>query len=106
MIRTLLATTAIATLVASGAMAQTTAPATTTAPAASEPQQPMVKKAEGHLASDVIGKSVYNGTGDDAKNIGKVSDLVLATREPSRRSWSAWAASLASDRRMSRSSTA
>lgn len=81
MIRTLLATTAIATLVASGAMAQTTSPTTapsTTAPGAQmAPEQPMVKHAEGHLASDIIGKSVYNGTGDDAQSIGKVSDLVL-----------------------------
>jgi sporulation protein YlmC with PRC-barrel domain len=31
----------------------------------------------GHLASQLIGKSVYNGTGNDAQNIGDVNDLVL-----------------------------
>lgn len=78
MIRNLLATTAIATLVATGAYAQTTSP-TTPAPSAAPAEQaaPMVKHAKGHLASELIGKRVYNGTGDDAKNIGSVSDLVL-----------------------------
>lgn len=77
MIRNLLATTAIATLVATGAVAQTSTPPTTGAPAAAPVEQPMTVRAEGHLASDLIGKSVYNGTGDDAQNIGKVTDLVL-----------------------------
>src|SRR5690606_38099881 len=73
MIRNLLATTAIATLVASGAYAQT-------APAPVAPmEQPDVqmKHADGHLASDIIGQTVYSGPGDDAQNIGKVSDLVI-----------------------------
>jgi sporulation protein YlmC with PRC-barrel domain len=76
MIRKLLATTAIATLVATGAaMAQTTAPApATTAPMEAAPQ---VKPADGHLASNLIGETVYNGTSDDAENIGEVNDLVL-----------------------------
>ncbi|EKF18817.1 PRC-barrel domain-containing protein [Nitratireductor pacificus] len=74
MIRNLLATTAIATLVATGAVAQTsTAP--TAAP--TEPPVEMVVRAEGHLATDLIGKSVYNGTGAEAENIGKVNDLIL-----------------------------
>ncbi|MDS1136612.1 PRC-barrel domain-containing protein [Nitratireductor indicus] len=77
MIRNLLATTAIATLVATGAVAQTSTPPTTGAPAAAPVEQPMTVRAEGHLASELIGKSVYNGTGDDAQNIGKVTDLVL-----------------------------
>lgn len=81
MIRKLLATTALATLVSTGAMAQdATAPATTTAPtAATETEQPAapVVRADGHLASNIIGESVYNGTADDAQNIGKVTDLVL-----------------------------
>ncbi len=79
MIRKLLATTALATLVATGAMAQdATAPATTTAPAATteQPSAPAVR-ADGHLASNIIGDTVYNGTAEDAKNIGKVTDLVL-----------------------------
>ncbi|MBX9453808.1 MAG: PRC-barrel domain-containing protein [Mesorhizobium sp.] len=78
MIRNLLATTAIATLIATGAaVAQTTAPA----PAADAPMeaapQPQVKHAEGHLASNLIGETVYNGSGQDAENIGEVKDLVL-----------------------------
>lgn len=88
MIRKLLATTALATLVASGAYAQDatqpaqtapaqTAPSTTQAPM-SQPETPMVIKAEGNLASNVIGKAVYNGTGEDAKKIGSVNDLVLS----------------------------
>lgn len=83
MIRKLLATTALATLVASGAYAQDatqpaqTAPSTTQAPM-TEPATPMVIKAEGNLASNVIGKAVYNGTGQDAKKIGSVNDLVLS----------------------------
>lgn len=81
MMRTLLATTAVATLIATGAFAQsatTTAPApsgTMTAP--SSTAAPMVKKAEGHLASNLIGETVYNGSGSDAKNIGEVNDLVI-----------------------------
>lgn len=74
MIRNLLATTAIASLLATGAYAQT-ATTTTTAPAATE--QTQVKQADGHLASELIGKTVYNGAGDDAENIGSVTDLVI-----------------------------
>lgn len=80
MIRTLLATTALATLLASGAMAQeTTAPATT-APApmtdSAVPAAP-VAQADGSLVTNIIGESVFNGPGDDAQNIGKVSDVVF-----------------------------
>ena len=75
MIRKLLATTAIATLVATGAYAQT-APA----PAPMEQQaEAQMKHAEGHLASNIIGQTVYNSAGDDAENIGSVSDLVLSS---------------------------
>jgi sporulation protein YlmC with PRC-barrel domain len=82
MIRKLLATTALATLIAGGAYAQTT-PAPSTAPAApAEIQQPAdqaapVARADGFLASNIIGETVYNGTGDDAANIGEVNDLVI-----------------------------
>ena len=81
MIRNLLATTAIATLVATGAFAQE---ATTPAPA--EPAAPMtqeaapaapVMKADGHLATQIIGESVYNGTGEQAENVGDVNDIVV-----------------------------
>ena len=76
MIRTLLATTAIATLVASGAIAQTTTPTDSAATPGTE-QTEMTIRAEGHLASNVIGESVYNGTGEEADNIGQVTDLVI-----------------------------
>ncbi|QPC85711.1 hypothetical protein GA830_02410 [Mesorhizobium sp. NBSH29] len=77
MFRTLLTTTALATFIAGSALAQTstTAPADTTAPAATE-QAPVVK-ADGFLATQIIGETVYNGTGDNAENIGDVNDIVL-----------------------------
>jgi len=75
MIRTLLATTALATLLATGALAQTTTPAPAPAPAA-ESTAP-VPRSDGALMSNIIGVSVYNGTGDDAQNIGKVDDIVF-----------------------------
>ena len=86
MIRNLLATTAIATIVATGAYAQTTTPTTTQDPAATTttqapaaPQQvEMVKRADGFLANNLIGQSVYNGIGDDAENIGSINDLVIS----------------------------
>ncbi|WP_214469625.1 PRC-barrel domain-containing protein [Mesorhizobium sp. dw_380] len=76
MIRTLLATTAVATLIATGAFAQsatTPAPAAPEAPAATAP----VPRAEGSIVTNIIGETVYNGTGDNAENIGKVSDVVF-----------------------------
>jgi len=78
MIRNLLATTALASLIATGAFAQE---ATTTAPAPADPAMqdaaaPVVK-ADGHLATQIIGETVYNGTGDDAQNIGDVNDIVI-----------------------------
>lgn len=84
MIRKLLATTALATFIAGGAYAQTT-PAPSTAPAApAEIQQPAdqaapVARADGFLASNIIGETVYNGTGDEAENIGEVNDLVIGS---------------------------
>ncbi|WP_312797888.1 PRC-barrel domain-containing protein [Tianweitania sp.] len=91
MIRKLLATTAIASVIATGAFAQsgtTTAPAATDAPATtSTPPTPdqanvqvntAVVPADGQLASNLIGETVYNGTGDDAENIGNVNDLILS----------------------------
>jgi sporulation protein YlmC with PRC-barrel domain len=76
MIRNLLATTAIATLVATGAYAQATAPAPSAAPM--EQAAPNVKQAEGHLASNIIGETVYSSSADDAENIGEVNDIVLS----------------------------
>ena len=82
MIRNLLATTAIATLVATGAFAQTTTPTAPANPPATggtmvAPEAPMVIRAEGNLASNIIGKRVYNGTHDDADSIGSINDLVI-----------------------------
>ena len=80
MIRNLLATTALATLVSMGAYAQE---ATTPAPAdpapvvdQAAPAAP-VAKADGHLATSIIGETVYNGIGEDAQNIGEVNDIVI-----------------------------
>ncbi|HEY4193331.1 MAG TPA: PRC-barrel domain-containing protein [Mesorhizobium sp.] len=79
MIRTLMATTALATLLVSGAYAQdATAPAETTAPAVQQSAPAaIVTPADGTIATNIIGESVYNGTADDAESIGKVSDIVL-----------------------------
>ncbi|PWW02026.1 PRC-barrel domain protein [Hoeflea marina] len=86
MIRTLLASTAIAAVMSTAAFAQDT---TTTAPAAT-PEATMstttntnasaetAVMADGMLASDVIGAAVYNSSADDAENIGDVNDIVLA----------------------------
>jgi len=82
MIRNLLATTALATLVSTGVYAQdTTAPADPAAPATTTqtaPAQPVVQ-ADGFLASDIIGETVYNGTGEEAEKIGDVNDIVIAS---------------------------
>jgi len=81
MIRNLFATTAIATLLATGAFAQeATKPApapapTEVAPDAAAPAE--IIKADGHLASNLIGETVYNGAGEEAENIGDVNDLVI-----------------------------
>jgi sporulation protein YlmC with PRC-barrel domain len=79
MIRNLLATTALATLIATGAYAQSaTTPAPAEAPAVQEPAAAApLPRAEGSIVTNIIGESVYNGTGDDAENIGKVSDVVF-----------------------------
>ncbi|MDP3898296.1 MAG: PRC-barrel domain-containing protein [Mesorhizobium sp.] len=89
MIRKLLATTAILTIVSTGAFAQATTnepvqatppAATETAPAATagSPVAEATVTGEGNLASNIIGETVYNGTGDDASNVGDVNDLVIS----------------------------
>lgn len=75
MIRNLLATTAIATLVATAAYAQQN-PATAPDAQTTQPADNMVK-ADGFLASNMIGENVYNGTNNDAEKIGDVNDIVL-----------------------------
>ncbi|MEP6564370.1 MAG: PRC-barrel domain-containing protein [Mesorhizobium sp.] len=81
MIHKLLTTTALATLIATGAYAQTaTTPAPAAAPAVQEPAVAApALRADGSLITNIIGESVYNGTGDDAEDIGKVTDVVFDT---------------------------
>lgn len=85
MFRKLLATTAMAGLLVGGALAQQ---ATTPAPAEPVPVSPAttapadaaakpVVRAEGELASSIIGESVYNGSAENAEEIGDVNDMVL-----------------------------
>ena len=107
MIRTLLATTALSMLLTAGAIAQdaapaTPAPATTEAPAApaatDAPTAPVDSGAmettdvdepwdlstgyvavdTDNLGSELIDQPVYSSTGDDAEEIGKVSDLIFS----------------------------
>jgi sporulation protein YlmC with PRC-barrel domain len=108
MIRTLLATTALSLLLTAGAIAQdapaTPAPATTDAPAApaatdapaapapvesgatetTDTDEPWDISAgytavdSDNLASELIDQPIYSSTGDDAENIGNVSDLVFS----------------------------
>ena len=84
MFRKLLASTAVATLLAGAAVAQdstTPAPAepAQTPPATTEPDAAAAPAAtgDGHLASNIIGESVYNSSADDAETIGNVTDLVV-----------------------------
>lgn len=75
MIRNLLATTALSMLVATGAYSQTSvAPA----PAERSATDTDMVNTDAHLASDMMGRAVFNGTGEDAETIGRVSDMVLA----------------------------
>ena len=78
MTRNLLATTALIALVATGAHAQNaTTPAPAQTPAVQEPAAAPAARAEGSIVTNIIGESVYNGTGDDTEDIGKVSDVVF-----------------------------
>ena len=86
MIRKLLATTAVAALISTGAIAQTTTvPAETmnqNQPAAgtqipADTENRMVTLAAGNLASNIIGETVYNSTADNAESIGEVNDIVI-----------------------------
>ncbi|GLS39510.1 photosystem reaction center subunit H [Mesorhizobium tianshanense] len=77
MVRTLLATTALTMLIATGAYAQSQTTPAPAPPATQEAEPVDVQRAEGSLVTNIIGESVYNGTGDDAENIGMVSDVVF-----------------------------
>jgi len=87
MVRKLLATTALATLLSGAALAQD---ATQPAQPAPAPEQPAVTtqdqaaaapvaRADGFLASKLIGEAVYNGTSDDAERVGDVNDVVIGS---------------------------
>lgn len=78
MIRNLLATTGIAVLLAGGAYAQDTTMPASPAPATEAPAEATIAHADGHLATNIIGETVYNGTNDDAENIGEVNDVVIS----------------------------
>ncbi|PSJ63418.1 PRC-barrel domain-containing protein [Kumtagia ephedrae] len=78
MVRKLLATTALMTLLAGGAYAQEATQPASPAPATEAPAAP-VAKADGFLATNLIGETVYNGTGDNAENIGQVNDVVIGS---------------------------
>ncbi|MEQ1954168.1 PRC-barrel domain-containing protein [Mesorhizobium sp. CN2-181] len=80
MVRKLLATTALVTLLTGAAFAQeaTTPTPAPAAPSTEAPAAPVVK-ADGFLATNLIGETVYNGTGDDAENIGSVNDVVIGS---------------------------
>lgn len=67
MIRNLLASTALVVVVSTGSLAAQTATTTTD-------QGPT---ADSHLASNIIGKKVYNGTDDNASSIGSVDDVLI-----------------------------
>ncbi|HVW55598.1 MAG TPA: PRC-barrel domain-containing protein [Rhizobiaceae bacterium] len=90
MIRILFAATAVASMIATGAIAQTTnAPAASPTQQQNQPANPpgtkpateMRPKSTGqegdHLATQLMGKAVYNGNGKNARNIGDVTDIVI-----------------------------
>lgn len=70
---------AVAALMAGGAYAQTTTTAPEPAPAATQaaPTVKAMSDGNGHLASALIGESVYDSPAEDAKSVGKVTDLVI-----------------------------
>lgn len=77
MIRNLLASTAIATLLSTAAYAQVDpAPDAGMDPGMGADVQNVIH-AEGLLAANVIGETVYNSTADDADNIGNVNDIII-----------------------------
>ena len=81
MTRKILATTAVAVLVATAAFAQeqpAPAPAdplTTNQPAAAPAQPPRPIQADAYLASNFLGESVYNGTGDNFRPLATSTTL-------------------------------
>ena len=86
MVRNLLVTTALATFVAVAAYAQeqpappAAAPTDPMQPAVPAAEPPKVVEADGYLATNYIGESVYNGTDANAVNIGDVNDIVIGSK--------------------------
>jgi sporulation protein YlmC with PRC-barrel domain len=82
MMKRFLATAAIVALTAGYAHAANDATLNTNAAASTTTSGELMflpsASADMHLASRLIGEPVYNGTSDDAEQIGEVSDLVLA----------------------------
>lgn len=87
MIRTLLASTALAAILSTGAIAQDAVPAaptvaaTSTATGAGEPWDMSAGYAVAdtdNLGTRLIGQPVYSTAGDDAEEIGNISDLVFS----------------------------
>lgn len=79
MIRKLLATTAIATLLTAGVWATgATADDATKPAAATTTTAAPATTAEGSLVSKIIGADVYDSAADDAAKIGDVKDIVIA----------------------------
>jgi sporulation protein YlmC with PRC-barrel domain len=93
MIRILFAATAVASLVTIGALAQNVqSPSAPAAPSKQQQSQPAnppgmksatavqpksTSKEGDHLATQLMGKAVYNGNGKNARNIGDVTDIVI-----------------------------
>jgi sporulation protein YlmC with PRC-barrel domain len=67
MIRTLLTTTALAAFISVSSFAHAAQTATAE----------QAQTVSGHLASNLIGKKVYNGTAESADNVGSVDDLLI-----------------------------
>lgn len=79
MIRKLLATTAVATLLTAGVWATgATADDATKPAAATTTTAAPATTAEGSLVSKIIGADVYDSAADDAAKIGDVKDIVIA----------------------------
>lgn len=82
MIRTLMATSALALLLSTSAYAQdnTVAPAAPATNNQAAPAQPEVRQPVEEatfLGTDLMGERVYNGTAETAENIGEVNDIVI-----------------------------
>lgn len=75
MVYKLLATTALATLIATGAYAANAVPAV---PATENAAVGSTAVPDGSLVTKIIGANVYNGTGADAQSIGEVNDIVIS----------------------------